>query len=101
MRLKPAGFPYKAHRVQFLNELVAQRRGNFRRGRIDEARPAAFAAIGVESELRYDEHLAARVHRRQIEFALRIRKDAQVGNFVGEKINLSLAVARADAKEDY
>src|SRR5215510_4613607 len=72
--LELAGLDFEAHRAKFFDEAVTQRRGDFRPRGVGEARAAALSTIGVERELRNDQHLGPRIYRRQIELALAVRE---------------------------
>ena len=61
--LEFTGLDFEAYVAKFFYNPVAQRRGKLGPGRIDETGTAAFPAIGVERELRDDQHLGVRVQR--------------------------------------
>ena len=79
--------------------LLIQRFGLFGAGGLAEGGAAAVAGVAVEGELRYQQHFAAGVFHRQIEFAGFVFKDAQVGDFVGDIAGVCLAVFAAHAKQ--
>src|SRR5262249_38254690 len=92
---------FEAHRAKFFDKHIAQRRGDLRSRRVGETRSAAFTAIGVERELRNDQHLGLRLQCGEIELALAVGKYSQVGDLVRQQVNVSLGVADAASQQDH
>src|SRR5690349_9643995 len=85
-------------RYQCFETLDQQLSDVWRRG-AGEAGAASFARIGVERELRDNQHCPANIEQRAIHLASLVLKDAQIDNFLGQRLRLCLAIALPNTEQ--
>ncbi|SRR5579875_717757 len=83
----------------FLEMLDESLCNDWRRG-IGKAGAASPASIGVEGELRDDQHFAANIEQRTVHLAFIVAEDAQVDNFISQGLDLNLAITLAYSQQD-
>jgi len=84
-----------------MSKSINQRASYVWQGGVRERRAAAFACIGIQSKLGYNDGLPALVADRTIHFSLVILKDAQIGRFLGQRAGNLFAIAMAYAQKNY
>ena len=100
MRLESAGCDFQARRAQPVGKILIKPVGRFRRSRIREGGPIAFAAVGVQSELGNHQDLAAAVDDRPVHLALFVFEDAEIFNFIGKGGGIIRTILLPDAQEN-
>jgi len=100
MRLKLSGSDLETPIAQPLGEKLIKPLGVGGKRGTGKGRPVAFAAVGVQRELRDHEQLAAGVDNRAIHFALLVCENAQVRNLVAKRLRTLFVVLFADAQEN-
>ena len=99
MGLKAAGFHRQAVSAQQIRHGLIKAFGLFGACGGGKRRAAAVAGIGVECELRNQQHRAAGVLQRAVQFAVAVFKNPQCGDFVGDVAGICFGVLRADAQQ--
>src|SRR5262249_49851328 len=81
------------------NEGLVEPLGQLRGRGLDEAWPAALAAVAQQRELAHDQERPVGVGKREIHLALGIVEDAKLDRLVGELLSVGLGVALLDAEQ--
>jgi len=100
MRLKLSGSDLETPIAQPLGEKLIKPLGVGGKRGTGKGRPVAFAAVGVQRELRDHEQLAADVGYGPIHFSLIVCENTQVLNLVGKRLRVLFAVFFADAQKN-
>jgi hypothetical protein len=69
------------------------------RSGICKAGAAALACIGIEGELRDDQHSSANIEKGAVHLALIVAKDTQIDNFISQGLALNLVIVLPYSKE--
>ena len=86
----------EAHSPKALKKVMVKPfRFGWRRG-LRKGGPISFLAIAVKGELRDNEYLALDIDQRTVHLSLRVCKDAESCDFIGQVMRLVLIVLSAD-----
>lgn len=100
MGLKLAGDDAQAGSAQASGDFLIKLLRQYRWRGVGERRPIAFAAVGVQGELRYQQDRAADIHHRAIHFAQVVCENPQIFYLIGQGRGVFLVIIFADAKKN-